>query len=366
MKVAVIGAGIVGASVAFRLAQGGADVTVVDRGGPASGTTSASFAWVNANQKTPRAYHELNVAGMREHLHLREELGEAPWLHVCGNLMWTDDRDPEDLRRRVERLRSWDYPVRWLRASEVKDSLEPNVDFPKPDTPVAYFSEESWADAPQLTDRLIQFATRHGAMVRSDARIESVELEDNGLKSIRLGDGESIAVDAVVNAAGPGADLVASMFGARLPLAPTSGLLARLAVEDAPVGRVMHTPGVNLRPDGGGYVLAHHEIIDRRLRQGEDVETLAEELLERARVVLPILEDAKVARTTVGVRAIPEDGFPCVGAVPSLPGHYEAVTHSGVTLGPLVGRLLVVEILSGERDPLLAPFRPERFERAPR
>ncbi|MGB3682362.1 MAG: FAD-dependent oxidoreductase, partial [Rubrobacteraceae bacterium] len=49
LRVAVIGAGIVGASVAFRLSQGGARVWLVDKAEPASGTTSASFAWVNAN-----------------------------------------------------------------------------------------------------------------------------------------------------------------------------------------------------------------------------------------------------------------------------------------------------------------------------
>jgi glycine/D-amino acid oxidase-like deaminating enzyme len=50
-----------------------------------------------------------------------------------------------------------------------------------------------------------------------------------------------------------------------------------------------------------------------------------------------------------------------VGAVPSVPGYYEAVSHSGITLGPVIGQLLASEILSGMRDELLADFRPERF-----
>lgn len=70
MRIAVIGAGIVGASVAFRLARGGARVWLLDEAGPASGTTSSSFAWVNANSKTAREYFELNRAGMEEYLWL--------------------------------------------------------------------------------------------------------------------------------------------------------------------------------------------------------------------------------------------------------------------------------------------------------
>ncbi len=61
---------------------------------------------------------------------------------------------------------------------------------------------------------------------------------------------------------------------------------------------------------------------------------------------------------------MPEDGLPCVGAVAEIPGYYEAVTHSGVTLGPLLGRLLAREILAGEVDALISPFRPDRFARA--
>jgi glycine/D-amino acid oxidase-like deaminating enzyme len=60
-------------------------------------------------------------------------------------------------------------------------------------------------------------------------------------------------------------------------------------------------------------------------------------------------------------RPIPADGFPSVGSVPSVPGYYEAVSHSGITLGPVIGRLLASEILSGTRDEMHADFRPERF-----
>jgi glycine/D-amino acid oxidase-like deaminating enzyme len=57
-----------------------------------------------------------------------------------------------------------------------------------------------------------------------------------------------------------------------------------------------------------------------------------------------------------------------VGAVPSVPGYYEAVSDSGITLGPVIGRLLASEILRRQRDEMLADFRPERSpgDRRPR
>jgi glycine/D-amino acid oxidase-like deaminating enzyme len=68
-----------------------------------------------------------------------------------------------------------------------------------------------------------------------------------------------------------------------------------------------------------------------------------------------------VLDTRVGHRPIPEDGFPVVGGAGDIKGYYEAVTHSGVTLGPLLGRTLAAEIVRGDVDPLVAPFRASRF-----
>src|ERR671917_1582153 len=104
LKVAVIGAGIVGSSIAHRLSEDGAEVVLLDGAEPGSGTTSTSFAWVNANNKLPREYFELNLAGMREHGRLRDEIG-GDWLHTSGNLIWAADEEQENLEKRVGRLR---------------------------------------------------------------------------------------------------------------------------------------------------------------------------------------------------------------------------------------------------------------------
>ena len=362
LKVAVIGAGIVGASVAFRLSQGGARVCVLDGAEPASGTTSASFAWINANNKTPREYFDLNRTGMEEHLQLRDELpDDAPWLHRNGNLIQAGAEELDDLDRRVERLRSWSYAAEWWRASQVKAELEPNVIFPHPDTPVAFFPDEGWVEAPRLTKTLVECARRDGADLRFGAAVESIEREVGPVFRLRLPDGEVVLTDAVVNAAGTGAARVAAMLGRELPVASKKGLLARVRVEGELLGRLLHTPRVNLRPDGPGHILLHHGSLDEEIGERPEA-VLCEELLEHAREVLSALERAEVSESRLGMRPMPEDGFSCVGGVKSLPGYYEAVTHSGVTLGPLIGRLLAWEILTGEIDPLISPFRPDRFD----
>ena len=363
-RTAVVGAGIVGASVAYHLSKSGAEVVLIDRAEPGSGTTSTSFAWVNANNKLPREYFELNLAGMREHERLRDEL-VGGWLQPTGNLILATDEERENLERRVERLRSWSYAAEMLPASTVNEKLEPWAVFPAPETTIAHFPDESWVDAPALTRTLVRAAGRNGASTLFGNEVHSIEVGVKGV-TVSLENGDAVRADAVVNATGAGAGPVAGMVGRELPLDVFPGLLVRVAVPGKPLGHLLHTPRINLRPDGPGYVLLHHDSIDERLT-GDFAGTedpLCAELLQRSRRVLPALEEAEIVEARFGMRPVPADGHSCVGGLSRLPGYYEAVTHSGVTLGPLVGRLLAREILTGEVEPLIAPFRPDRFARS--
>jgi glycine/D-amino acid oxidase-like deaminating enzyme len=223
-KVAVVGAGIVGASVAYRLSEGGAEVVLIDGAEPGSSTTSASFAWVNANNKLPREYFELNLAGMREHERLRDEVGGG-WFHPTGNLIQAPDEEQQDLERRVERLRSWYYAAEMLPASTVNEKLEPEVVFPDPQTRIAHFPEESWVDATALTRTLVQTASRNGSLALVGNRVYGIEAGDEGV-TLSLEDGDTVHAGAVVNATGAGAASVAGMVGRTLPLDVFRGLLA--------------------------------------------------------------------------------------------------------------------------------------------
>jgi glycine/D-amino acid oxidase-like deaminating enzyme len=360
LKVAVIGAGIVGSSVAYWLSEGGAEVVMIDGAQPGSGTTSTSFAWVNANNKLPRDYFELNVAGMREHGRLHAEMGGG-WLYSSGNLIWAADEERENLERRVERLRSWSYAAEMLPASAVNEKLEPGAIFPDTEILIAYFPEESWIDAPALTRTLVEAATRNGAHEHFGNAVRGIEVEGEGVM-LRLEDGV-VHADAIVNATGAKANTIAEMVGRELPLDVFPGLLVRVAVPGEPLRHLMHTPRINVRPDGPGHVLLHHDSADERLTDdfAGTEDPLCAELLERARLILQVLDDAEVVEARFGMRPVPADGHSCLGALSGIPGYYEAVTHSGVTLGPLIGRLLAREILTGEVDPLVAPFRANRF-----
>ncbi|MFE9605181.1 NAD(P)/FAD-dependent oxidoreductase [Streptomyces hokutonensis] len=363
-RVAVIGVGVLGACVGWNLSRQGAEVVLVDVGRPGEGVTDWSFSWVNASNKTVRrSYFDLNVAGMAAHRELAATIGPDAWWYPSGHLRWADDPAAEArFLKTAELLGSWGYRVELSTGAEVRRRLEPALALPD-EVPVVLYPDEAWVHGRHLVGRLVGQAVAAGAELRSRTEVRDIgTAADGSVRSVTLSDGTTLAVDAVVNAAGPGASRIAGLVARDLPMRREPGVVTRIACAPVPIHRAMHAPHIEIRPDGDGSMVLHSREIDALVDTGEeDPAELARLLHASVRQVVPRLADSRVTRTRVAFRPIPADGFPSVGAVPSVPGYYEAVSHSGITLGPVLGRLLAAEILGGQSDELLADFRPERF-----
>ena len=362
-RVAVIGVGILGASVGWNLSRHGAEVIFIDAGGPGEGVTNWSFSWVNASNKTARkSYFDLNVAGMAAHRELARTIGADSWWYPSGHLRWADDPAAEaKLLQAAGLLAGWGYRVEVFTGAEVRRRLEPALTVPD-DVPVVFHPDEAWVHGRHLVARLVGQAIASGAEHRSGTAVSDIGTSaDGSIRTVALSDGSRLDVDIVVNAAGPNASHVAGLVARHLPMRREPGVVTRLDCARVPVHRAMHAPRIEIRPDGDTSVVLHSREIDALIDTGEDPAELARLLHESARHVVPELGNSRIAQTRVADRPIPADGFPSVGAVPSVPGYYEAVSHSGITLGPVIGRLLASEILSWQRDEMLADFRPERF-----
>jgi glycine/D-amino acid oxidase-like deaminating enzyme len=381
--VVVVGAGVIGTAITFRLAEAGARVTLVDRAAPGRGTSSNSFAWVNANEKPPLGYHRLNAEGMLAHRRLRDDVqamggGSGPssgtesripqratWLHESGGLEWTlSEEGRERLLAKVERLRRWGYRIEVLDEAAVR-TLEPHLCL-EGMTAATFCPDEAWVDAPTFAAAVAGAAGAFGAEVRQGAPVTDLLRQGNRIGGVRLASGEALAAETVIVAAGRWTDTVAALAGVAVPLEPTCGLLAVTSQITRGVGRVVHVPGMNFRPDPGGGVVIQSAETDATVTP----ETVPDPalpgcaaLLQRVQAFLPTVAGARVVQARVGVRPMPADGFSIVGTVPDRPGFYLVVTHSGVTLAPLLGELAAREVTGGGDDPRLAPFRPARCVR---
>jgi len=359
----VVGAGLLGASLAHQLATRGAPVTLVDSGPPGGGTSGSSFAWVNAQEKAPAAYFELNRDGVAAYADLAAALG-GDWFHAGGDLAVGRGPGAAKLQDKIERHLALGYPVRSLDRAGVL-ALEPALDLGDDDGPfvAAHFPDEGWLDARALVDRLVEAATTAGAALMSDD-IASIAVHEGRATGVRTATGAVHVADHVVIAAGPASEALAATAHVRLPMAPSPGLLVRTEPTATRIGRVIHAGDVALRPDGDDRLLVSSREADAALEPSTrdlapDAPAVADVLARAARLV-PGLRGVAADEVRIGIRSVPVDGVPAVGPAPAVDGLYVVVSHSGATLAPILGRLVADELL-GEPVARLDPYRLDRF-----
>lgn len=372
MRVIVIGAGIIGTCTAWRLAQQGMQVTLLEAGLPGDGTTGPSFAWVNATWKQPLAYFALNVAGMMAHRRLLAEWPQGRWFVPTGNLEW--ETTPEAQQRLVahsEVLRDAGYSVTLLSPRQVVSTLEPDLLIEPGVEAVAFYPDEGYIYPRALLTTLLRRASHeYGVELLTGAKVVDIELRGSRASGVVLADGRHISADAIICCCGRWTNDILSHVGVELPMvapeepgSPAVGLLALSSQICAEVRRVIHAPGINIRPNGPSRLLLHSDEQDRLVKfqtPFSPPSEVAEELLRRARAIVRNMDTAHVESATLCIRPMLRDGVPAVGWVPGVEQLYVMVTHSGVTLGPALAEMATREI-TGKSEPLLTPFRPSRF-----
>jgi glycine/D-amino acid oxidase-like deaminating enzyme len=365
-RIVVVGAGVVGAAVAYRLAQAGAAVTIVERRRAGAGMSGATFAYVNATDKPPRPYHRMSMLAIRDHEDLADELG-GDWLHVTGSLHWASaaDRDRASaLDRTMRQLLAWGARADRLGPETVTRDLEPDLRIdPATVEAVWRVDRAGWLDPVALAHGAISAAVRRYGARSVRGEVVGLPREGGAIAAVLLGDGGRLAADVVVNAAGPDAAEVAALAGARLPLERTPGVLFVTAPAPVRLGHVAYGPEVNLRPDGGACLMLQRERLDTGLLDGAALtlgDPRVDEALEHARAIVPGLAGVPVETVRHGVRPMPRDGYPIVGFDPGVANLYHVVTHSGVTLEARLGLLVTEELTGGDVAPLEA-YRPSRF-----
>jgi glycine/D-amino acid oxidase-like deaminating enzyme len=356
----VVGAGCVGANVAYRLAERGARVTVLDADAPGRGTSGASFAWTNSFSKTPRDYHDLNVASMEEHSALAKELGGGGWLHQEGALAWAEaPAERTRLDQAVRRLGEWGYAIERVSPQHARE-LEPDLHIAPVVDEVIWTPGEGYVEVVPFIGVLLAQAVRHGARVLSGQRVTGVIRAGDRVRGVSTDHGARFEADAIVDCAGVATAEIAHLAGVALPIDRVPGRLIYTAPVATTLRRPIHAPGVHFRPDGAGRIVLAEGVHDQVWAESAE-SWPAERSLAAVATHLPSLAGARVEAVRVGVRPMPRDEKPMVGAIPGLDGFYMVVSHSGVTLGPLWGRIAAAELLEGVVDPRLAPYRPARL-----
>lgn len=342
MRIAVIGGGILGASVAWHLGQGGGDVTVF--AAPRPGATDGSFAWINASWGNDATYRRLRMAAMARWPDLAAKVPGTSYRR-CGGLLW--DLPEADLRAYADEAAAQGYALQVMDRDAVKRH-EPALLTP-PD--LALFApDEGMAEPAEAAAALLAAS---GAKV---LRLEAAPVETRGRAAV-LAEGGVHPFDAVVLAAGCDCATLLVPLGIVLAMQAPRGLIARSQPVAPRLKGLLMMPDLHLRQTAGGAFALGDDYAGTD--PGPGAEAAARVLIDlaSARLAGPPLA---YAGHSLAARPMPGDGHPAVGAL-ALPGLFLALSHSGITLAPAIGALLAGEILTGAVDPLIAPYRPGRL-----
>ncbi|AZN97651.1 FAD-binding oxidoreductase [Mesorhizobium sp. M9A.F.Ca.ET.002.03.1.2] len=351
-QVIVVGAGIIGASIAWHLAKAGAKVTVLADSGAGGVATPNSFAWINASWGNPEPYFRLRTRSMAEWTRLAQDLPGIP-LAWCGGLCW--DLPAAELEAYASGHSAWGYGIERVdRAGAAR--IEPNL-AELPDFAL-HVPGEGVAEPVAATRALLADAERRGARVTTGTAVTALVEANGRVTGVDISGGR-IAADEVVIAAGAGAPAIAATAGVDLPIETPPGLIIHSRPYEKLLNGLVIGDRLHMRQTAEGRIIAGSDF--GGADPGMDAEATARELFASMKGMLRGADGLELDFYTVGYRPTPIDGFPIVGRAEGVSGLYVAVMHSGITLAPAVGLFATREILEGERDPLLEPYGLGRF-----
>ena len=365
-KVAVIGGGVLGVSSAYHLARRGAKVWLVTEGSLASGASGRSLSWLNAAGVRSEYYHQFRMIGIDRYRTLFARERTLDWLRFDGGLRWGPPEDAPGLRQIHDHEVAHGYDSQLLTRDEIAARIPGINPAAIPASGAIWNPGEGWVDLPSLINYLATQLVKLDGEVITNAGRASVITDAGRITRIATERRGAIMVEAALLATGSKAPEMAADFGVSIPDATNTALLIKTHPVKTGLRAVLNTPRVSLRPTpNGGLALdaawteSHIEVLaDGSYRV--PAETI-NELLGEASQVLAGTPPLSAASYGIGPRPIPGDGEPALGQLGDLEGLYVAFTHSGATLGLIVGELLGYEMIIGEPHPLLAPFSVRRF-----
>jgi glycine oxidase len=370
--VVVIGGGAIGLAIAWRAAQRGLGVTLLERGRFGEGTSRVAagmLAPIAEARPTEQPLLHLNQASVKAYPGFADELSEASGMDVgylrCGTLVAARDRDDaEALERELEMRLALGLPVSRLRASEAR-RLEPAL---APSLRLALEVADDHAIDPRLlTAALVEAGLRAGARLRAGAEVATVEVSPrNRVSGVRLTDGEVLETEHVVIAGGVWSEAIEGIpHEARVPIRPVKGQILRLHDPSGAglVSHIVRIAGSYIVPRGDGrYVLGatmEERGFDTAVTAGATFELLRE-VIE----VVPGVSELVIDEVSAGLRPATPDNAPAIGPT-SVHGLWWAAGHhrNGILLTPITAEIVAGMLVGEQRPELAAAFAPARFAR---
>jgi glycine/D-amino acid oxidase-like deaminating enzyme len=363
---------MVGAACALYAARAGLDVTLVDRGPGAGGTTGAGEGNVLVSDKEPGPELDLALLSGRLWAELAREFGDAVEYDAKGGVVVASSPGGLTALERFATEQRAAGVVAEPVAGDALYDLEPHL---APGLPGGVHYPQDCQVMPALA--AAHLARASGARLLTGHTVTDVlRTPDGAVRGVRTDRGD-LHAPAVVNAAGTWGGDLAALAGVHLPVLPRRGFV--LVTEPLP-RRVRHkvyaadyvadvasdSAALQTSPVVEGTAAGPVLIGASRERVGFDRSfslPVVRALAAGATLLFPFLSDVRAMRSYVGFRPYLPDHLPAIGPDSRVPGLYHACGHEGAGIGlaPGTGHLIAQALTDKTPELDLTPFRPDRF-----
>ncbi|MFY9560880.1 MAG: FAD-binding oxidoreductase [Terriglobales bacterium] len=365
----ILGAGVMGASIAFHLARRKAGrIVVLDKDHVGSGGSSRSSALVRMHYSfAPEV--QLALMSLKMFQHWREIVGEAGEFRRTGFVRIVHPSETERLKRNVAMQRGLGANVELIDRRQLQE-LEPDWAVDEVEL-AAYEPDSGYGDGNVVANDFLSRARDLGATYLSKARATSLMAEAGRVRGVQT-EGGPIHAPVVIAATGPWTR----------PLLQQTGFDPPIETEYHQVALLKNAPGMKaggcacidsvtatyFRSDGGDKFLIG-DFYGKRPVDPDNFpqrvsDTELEEIIERASRRVRKLANAEVMRGVTGVYDMTPDARPLLGQVPGVEGLYVCAGFSGMgfKISPAIGLVMSELILDGAATTVdISAFRPTRF-----
>jgi glycine oxidase len=371
--VAVIGGGVIGASIAFELSAENLRTVVLDRQEPgreaswaAAGMLSPAPHVAEDSALTPLANESLRI--YPEFIERIEEASGVGTRFERNGALEILFAESDDTERGHSVVRNEHLGVRCEalgleQARELEPELNPGA------RAAMWFPEEATIEPRLLMDALLKAAQRRGVEIRANCAVTNLLFEGDRCCGVVAG-GEKINAKQVIVAAGCFSQTIAEnktsasdMLARCAPTHPVRGQMIGLQVRGVKLRRVLRSKDRYVVPRQDGRIVAGSTLEDSGFRKNVSVDSVRE-IFESARKLVPALEGAEVVETWAGLRPGTPDGLPILGPT-EVEGLLIATGHyrNGILLAPITAKLIREWIMGGKTEFDTDRFSPMRFTR---
>lgn len=360
----IIGAGTVGAAIAYGMAQRGVRVLVLDGDDGDYRAARANFGlvWLQGKGMNMPAYQEWTRRSVDLWPDFNEELssltkGDLQY-EKNGGLVFCLGEDAFDKRRmflqRLQEQREDNEPGFEMLDRPALEKLLPRVRFGSEVSGASFGLHDGHANPLRLLAALHAGITMRGGTIHSCSRVKKIRPGTQGF-TIETRQERHFAPRLMI-AAGLGSAALAEQVDLHVPLRPQRGQV--LVTER--IGPLLPLPASGLRQTREGTIM----IGATQEEVGFDTSTTgtaAAQLSQKTIKLIPALSELTLVRQWAGLRVMTPDGHPIYAQSAAYPGAFVALCHSGVTLASVHATVIAEAVIAGELPPILAPFHHRRF-----